>query len=150
MRVLLVVLRVKISRSERIASSEGDRAMVVCDCEALAKFPGEQKLPSIVLGYFSLLILGNRRETFHYCTSHLVESEMMIKKIGMAQSNLNKCHFFLCFRNQYDKTWKYYYRYDLFDYISVVESDVLVEKMKCIFVVVLEELDWWQATGSCP
>lgn len=54
--------------------------MVVCDCEALAKFPGEQKLPSIVLGYFPPLILGNRRET-SLLYSHL-ESEMMIKKLA--------------------------------------------------------------------
>lgn len=66
MKVLLVVLRVKILSSGHIASSEGDRTMVVCDCEALAKFPGEQKLASIVLGYFFPLILGNTRETFHY------------------------------------------------------------------------------------
>ena len=52
MRVLLVVLKVKISRSGQITSSEGDTVLVVCDCEALAEFPGEQKLASIVLGYF--------------------------------------------------------------------------------------------------
>lgn len=59
--------------------------------------------------------------------------------------------FFLCFRNQYDKTGNAAIGMTFFDYINVIESDaILVEKMKCIFVVVIEGLGWWQPTGSCP
>lgn len=69
----------------------------------------------------------------------------------MAQSNLNKCHFFpFALETSMIKHGNTTIGMTFLITFSVIESDVLMEKMKCIFVVVLEGLDWWQATGSCP
>lgn len=69
----------------------------------------------------------------------------------MTLSNLKQCHFFFfALENNMIKHGNSICM-TYFDYINVIESDaILVEKMKCIFVVVLEGLDWWQATGSWP